>query len=403
MNELPAAYEALLRAAAVEQPVDLPEVNVARDYGIANRCPGGLLGCAAHALGRRRMGRGIVEPVDVVGRPAGEPGLQAGMRAQLGKHAGDAPRVVARPGEIANSEIVGFVFVLARMAPQIGQRGGAAQLVQGVPDRASGSRLLRQDIRGEHADLRQNGLTLSARIVQGGYVAELVAEDAGELRLVVEEGKKSPGYVDVAPRHRERIHHVRIDDRKRVVEVAAFGGARQKPADRTHIALELLVLEARPELAQHLGMRLAADRFFLGAADAAGKDLLAGGGVDGATAQPDPQEGRRGDGREERPPAPHGSITSSCSGWVASIIGPFRHESQPRTRTRRPSSEAISISARRNRRRCFGAMDTVKSLRQSGPKLRYPLPRTIAASSTVPSTSRKLPIWRRVSSGPRIR
>jgi hypothetical protein len=45
-----------------------------------------------------------------------------------------------------------------------------------------------------------------------GDVTDFVSEHAGELRLVVKEGKNAARQVDVAPGQRERIHRGCVDD-----------------------------------------------------------------------------------------------------------------------------------------------------------------------------------------------
>jgi hypothetical protein len=174
-----------------------------------------------------RIGVGREEVRQRGAGPLADP-LQGGVRAR------NLPRVVARLGRVADTQLVRLGLVVAAVLeeqeaePLLGDAAVGPE--SGDEDRA------RQD--ADPRDLLPRDL-LSA--VPGGDVPDLVAEHAGELRLGVHVGEDAAGDVDVAPRDGEGIHHRRVEDAEMPGERRQMGDLAQPLAHAVHVALHFLV------------------------------------------------------------------------------------------------------------------------------------------------------------------
>ena len=199
------------------------------------------------------------------------------------------------------------------------------------------------------------------------HVADLVGQHAGELGLVLGQGKQAAADIDVAPRQGEGIDDLRVEHGEGEGPIRRLRGLGQQPADRGHVVLQFGVVVGAAELLQHNGMLFGAQPGLGLRAQAPGEE----GPARARRRLAGAQQGR-GEHHEERldSTADGHSSTSICSGCVASIIGPLKDFSQPLTRMRRPSKPRGSIPSASKRRRISGARLTVKSWRQSSAKFR---------------------------------
>ena len=216
---------------------------------------------------------------------------------QRRQHVGDAVRIPSLLGRVAHAQPIRFDFVVSAVFQEEDAQRRAAEA--------------RERIRRRHEDAEREQAQLSGRLlrvlphaVARGDVADLVAQDAGQLRLVVEIRQDAARDVDVAAWQRKRVHGGGIDDGELPRQPWALGGAGQPHADVRDVALQPVVLVGRhlaldfsrsltPELQLLL---LGHQRDF----------LLAGGRVGGAGGRGHPEqadEGRRDSGRP-----PHASL-----------------------------------------------------------------------------------------------
>ena len=99
-----------------------------------------------------------------------------------------------------------------------------------------------------------------------GDVADLVAEHAGQLGLVVQIREKAARHIDVSAGQRERVDRGAVDDGERPRQVGAMRVARELLADLVDVALQVrIVVDAH--LPADLGVLLLADRELLGLAE----------------------------------------------------------------------------------------------------------------------------------------
>ncbi len=112
MQEAPAAHEALGGAVAVDQAVDLVEIEVAVDDGVGDATAAGLLDRPLDPVGGARMGLGDVEGVGRLG-PAGQFRLVAAVAQEPAQEGGHGLRVVAGARQIAHAEGVGLELLVA--------------------------------------------------------------------------------------------------------------------------------------------------------------------------------------------------------------------------------------------------------------------------------------------------
>jgi hypothetical protein len=105
-------------------------------------------------------------------------------------------RVVAGPGAIVDTQLIGFQFVVAAVAEEEQLRGHAAE-VHKVPGGKPEDSLAEQRAAEKEplTDLLLPGL---ARGVAGGHMADFVGQDGGKLVLVVQIGEHPAGHIDVA-------------------------------------------------------------------------------------------------------------------------------------------------------------------------------------------------------------
>ena len=197
-------------------------------------------------------------------------------------------------------------------------------------------------------------------------MADLVPQHAGELGLVVGQRQQAAGHVDIAAGQGEGVDHVAVEQGKGERLVLQLGRVLDPVADPLDIGPGIAIGILPAELGQRLGVLLAAQRLLL-LRRQRGVLQLAGGRV--AHLRAGGQRQRQGGGQHARAAAAHGS-SSSCAGWVTSIIGPFTSNNTPRT-INALTLEQVQIQTRpRQARTRRASTRTVKSLRQSSPKLR---------------------------------
>ncbi len=184
--------------------------------------------------------------------------------------------------------------------------------------------------------------------------------------------------MDIAAGQGEGVDDIRIDHHEGEFLVGRLRRARQQLADAVDVARQLgSLVEAaeflRPPWDAFLPRRSSAPLAATSARTCARRlpdwsrrrraraaaRAISGGGQRTADAASREKRGRnlgRGSGHG------HGVSTSICSGWVASIIGPLRDLTQPRTRMVFPSN-ALASNARPKSLRSRRAIATVKSVR----------------------------------------
>ena len=103
MGEAAAADEAFLRLIAIEQAVDLPEIEIALDDGIAHLGAAGLLDRPLDAVGRARMAGHDVALVGHL-RIARQFRIELVVGLELAEKAGHAVGIVVGAREIAHAQ-----------------------------------------------------------------------------------------------------------------------------------------------------------------------------------------------------------------------------------------------------------------------------------------------------------
>src|SRR6185436_9370065 len=116
--------------------------------------------------------------------------------------------------------------------------------------------------RADEANLRERRFRILRRRVPRGDVADLMAEDAGELRLVVQEGEDSARYIDVAAGKRECVDGGDVGDGEVPRQARAFGRLRELHADGRHVLLQRAVV-VRAHFLPDLDVVLLAERDLL--------------------------------------------------------------------------------------------------------------------------------------------
>ena len=114
-----------------------------------------------------------------------------------------------------------------------------------------------EDARHRGADAHARLPRVGAGGVAGGDVANLMAEHAGQFRLVVEVRQQAARDVDVAAGQRESVHRRDVDHREAPGQVGAFRGLRQAHADTLHVLLQPAV-RVEAHLGPDLRVRLLA-------------------------------------------------------------------------------------------------------------------------------------------------
>ena len=128
------------------------------------------------------------------------------MSLELAQESPHGSDVVAGAGEIAGAQHVGLHLLFAREALQIGlgaERRDVAQARRCPGDAA-------QHADNGEAQVGGDGLAVTLGRVAGRDVTDLVGQDTGHFRLVVGQGQKAAGNIDVTARQREGVDLVRI-------------------------------------------------------------------------------------------------------------------------------------------------------------------------------------------------
>src|SRR6185436_11055277 len=229
VQEPAAPDDALLGAVAPDEALHLLQVAVAvgrellrAGFGLAHRRLHTL-----HAILRLRMRLQPVGHALAVARL-----FDASERRQ---HPRNARGIPARARRVADAEAVRLRFVVSTVFQQEQPQPRAAGLRDG---RSAGG----EDRRADQADLRERGLRVLRRRVPRGDVPDLMAEDTGQLRLVVQEGEDSARYIDVAAGKRERVDGRDVRDGEMPGQARTFGRLRELHADGRHVLLQRAVV-----------------------------------------------------------------------------------------------------------------------------------------------------------------
>ncbi len=327
----------------------------------------GQVACLVDAV--RRVGMAGEEIVDraALERGAGDLGLQLGAGLQRLEEVGHGRRVVAGAAEIAHAELVGLELLAARVGLGEAVAGLLAELAQEL--RALLAAEIGAGQRAEHAQPagEQPARRLPGGAVPGGDVADLVANDTGELGLVLRQRQEPPADIDIAAGQREGVDDLAVQDGEGEIELAQLGDGLEPVADALHVALECRIVDAAAVLGQNLRVRLAAGAHIV--LDRARSQNRPAAGRRRGAARGDSQRTGEGAGEKRGLEARHGRISIP---WCvqSSIIGPFSANKVPRKRTRRPSSADGSKPACCMARSVSLSIRAVVSVRQSVPKFK---------------------------------
>ncbi len=248
MLEQAAAHDSLPRVVAEQHAVDIVEIGLAPDAGLGGPGGGGFLHRLVDTLDRARMRRHDVVFVHRSRRQPLHLGLDDALLAQRAEERHHALRVIAGAAHVADAERVRFELLRARVG--LDRHGGdrlphlhdfLRQAEGGRADRA------RQKPELRHLDRRQT-LGGVARV----DVADLMRNDAGQLRFVARQDQQAARHVDEPARQREGIDDRGVEDRELVGKLLVFGEARQRLADPVDIALQLAVLVLAAEFLDDL-------------------------------------------------------------------------------------------------------------------------------------------------------
>ena len=294
MQEALAAHEALGRAVAVDQAVDLVEIEIARDDGAGDAAPVGGPDRPLDPVGGARMGLGDVEGVGRLG-PAGQLGLVAAVAQEPAQEGGHGLRVVAGARQVAHAEGIGLELLVPRIAED-GELGGA------------GGGLGRRLAAEQHADAQrrrraEHRLAVALGRVARRDVADLVRQDAGQLRLVVGQGQQAAGHVDIAAGQGEGVDDGRIEDGEMPLQLRQLRGPGQQVSEAVDVGPELGVVVFAAEFPDDLRVLLAAQLDLVLGRQAAGKDAAPGCRRLGAALQH--QDGDKAAGGQQRTQLSH--------------------------------------------------------------------------------------------------
>jgi len=269
MSEAPAADKALLGIVAIEEAIDRPQEGRGI-LGLGIVCKAGrrrLFGRAGDpAFGERVGARPFRDRLrGVAGVLAGQEPLMAGER---GEHVRRRMGVVAGLRQVADAEIVRFIFLAARIA--------VAEILGGAAGKP-GELLRSGQAHGEDAERVQERALLASPGVAGGDVADFVREHGCEFRLAGHQPHQAAGEVDVAAGHRKGVHHIAVDQSEGAVAGEA-GRPRHPLADPGEVARLRAVIAAAEFGEQRL--MLAGAQLPVGSADLrrAGRALAAAAG-----------------------------------------------------------------------------------------------------------------------------
>ncbi len=203
MTKAAAAHDALRRVVVIRHAVDGVEKRVA--VGGARACRGdeggGFLADARDAFCIGGVGR---QPADRLGaRLAGQPRLQAGLRAQRSEDVAAGEWIIARAGEVAHPQAVGLAFLVARKAERIQPAAGPGDLPDDV---RAGNRAEQR-----RAEADEPGALLALLRVAGGDMADFMAHHERQLGFVVHQRHELAGDIDIAAGDGEGIVGVGIE------------------------------------------------------------------------------------------------------------------------------------------------------------------------------------------------
>jgi hypothetical protein len=150
------------------------------------------------------------------------------------EHVADGVGVVTRPHHVLEPEAVGFHLVLAAVAHHPGLRADVGELA----DRVGAG----EDGRGHGAERGGNAARLAARRMARGDVADLVTDDAGELRLGVEVHQQAAVHIDIAATGDERVDVLVVEHEEPELLVGQVARGHEALADDVHVLLHGLVV-----------------------------------------------------------------------------------------------------------------------------------------------------------------
>ena len=156
----------------------------------------------------------------------------------------------SHPGlrRVVHAELVGLHLVVASVLQEEHAERGFGRALQRL-------RLGNEDAEQRETDAGAGRLRVLLRRVARRDVTDLVAEHAGQLRLVVEERQDAARQVDVAAGKRERVDRRLVHDREVPRQLRTLRRAREPHADALDVPLQLgIVVDAHlpPDLGVHL-------------------------------------------------------------------------------------------------------------------------------------------------------
>ncbi|PHK24698.1 hypothetical protein VF10_10945, partial [Nostoc linckia z13] len=199
--EGPPVDDPLPRIVAIEHAVDRREETVAVAVDAARRGRPGPLQRTLDAAAGIGMGAGELGLGACVA--SGQPRVEIVLGRKRSQHRPHRRRIIAAAREIADAEIVRFIFLLAREAQRVELRALARDLAE-------------RAVAGQHPE--QHGKTardgrgaVALRAVARGDMADLVAEHRGEFGFVVHQRDELARDIDIAARDREGVVDRRVE------------------------------------------------------------------------------------------------------------------------------------------------------------------------------------------------
>jgi hypothetical protein len=215
---------------------------------------------------------------------AGELGLKGGFRLKLFQEPRHRRRIVARPDEVADAELVGLQFLVAAIPGERELRaaadGGLGKARAGIAEQHAA-----QDRRGDRTGLGEHAGAVALRRMPRRDMADLVAEHARKLCLGRGQGDQSTGRVDEPARQGEGVHDVRIEHGETPIEPRQLGALGQRSAEPGHIGVERGIGVFAAELRDDPGVLLAPDPHLVGRRHEGGEIARPGGGIDRAATE----------------------------------------------------------------------------------------------------------------------
>ena len=249
MQKRGAAHDALIRVVAVDDavnPVQIPVVIGPEPFSALLRFTHGRLH-ALHAILRRRMRLQPVRHALVVARLF-DP-------AERRQHLRNAVGIPAGARHVLHAEAVGLRFVVAAVLQHQQTETALAELRERTRRR-------HEDAAENEPELRAGRSRVLLRCMTRRDVSDLVAEHAGQLRLVLQERQDAARYIDVAAGQGERVDGGDVDDGEVPRQVRTLGELREAKADVADVLLKRAVAVDAHLLAD-LGVLRLADLDFL--------------------------------------------------------------------------------------------------------------------------------------------